>query len=297
MTERSLMQLLQSAEVTRLAGAYDGMSAILSERAGFDAIWAGGLGISTAAGVPDAGILSSSDFLAAAIQMKRATSLPVVADIDSGFGDVNVMAHAVRCYAGAGIDAVCVEDKQMPKRNSFRDGNILEEPTVFARKIEAAKKVLSGSDMMVVARIESFNAGETVAEAAERARLYCESGADALLIHSRAEDHSEVARFAEHITGAAAALPLFMIPTTYHRSSARELQQIGADAVVYANQTIRASAKAMEQVLMQIALTDSSASIEAGVASLSEVFELVGTSSLLDDTPWSGLESVNSSRA
>src|SRR4051812_21065465 len=111
----------------RVMGAHDGLTAMLAENAGFDAIWAGGLGISSSFLVADAGLLTMTEFLNAAVQMHAACTLPIIADVDAGFGDVNVVRRMVQLYEAAGIDAICIEDKQYPKRNSFRDGHQLEE--------------------------------------------------------------------------------------------------------------------------------------------------------------------------
>src|SRR2546423_619563 len=93
-----LRSALHNARLTRLAGAHDALGARLAERAGFDGVWASSLEISASRGVPDAGILSVTEFLAAAASMVRAVDIPIVADCDSGFGNaINVM-HMVRDY-------------------------------------------------------------------------------------------------------------------------------------------------------------------------------------------------------
>ncbi|MBM0230714.1 isocitrate lyase/phosphoenolpyruvate mutase family protein [Micromonospora sp. STR1_7] len=287
--KKSLRALLGELQPVRVMGAHDGMTAVLAQNYGFEAIWAGGLGICTAAGVPDAGLLTMTELLDAAVTMRRRVDIPIIADVDSGFGDVNVVRRMVQLYEGEGIAAICMEDKQYPKRNSFRDGNVLEDAGVFARKIAVAKAAQRGDDFMVIARLESLIVSAGLDDAIKRAEVYCEAGADALLIHSRARTADEVAEFATAARAADITVPLFMIPTTYPGASARELRACGADAVVYANQVIRAALQAMTAVLDHVAQQDSTRLIEGDIATVADLFDLVKTDELLDDSPWIGL--------
>ena len=99
----------------RAAAAHNALTAKLVERAGFDAVWASGLEISTSHGVPDANILTMTEFLNAAAEMADAVSVPVIADCDTGFGNSNNIIHLVRKYEAAGVASICIEDKLFPK--------------------------------------------------------------------------------------------------------------------------------------------------------------------------------------
>jgi phosphoenolpyruvate phosphomutase len=285
MTSGVLRTLLAGERLVRLVGAHDGLTAVLIERAGFDGIWAGGLAICTSAGVPDAGLLTMTELLASASQMRQASRLPIIADVDSGFGDSNVIGRMTRLYESAGIDAICMEDKQYPKRNSFRDGNVIEEPERFARKLAVAKQAQRTDDFVVIARLESLIVGESVAEAIDRARLYQSAGADALVIHSRRKDDLEIAEFCRGWREVDRQTPVIAIPTTYYTSSAARLESLGINAAIYANQLIRASVQAMQEVLGRIHADGSSAAAEGSIAPVSTLFELTGTDDLLEDEP------------
>jgi phosphoenolpyruvate phosphomutase len=283
MTDRGLRELVSSGTAVRAVGVHDGLSAILAEKAGFEALWAGGLGISTAHGVPDAGILTMTEFQQDAVRIRRSTSLPVIADVDAGFGDVNVVRRMTSLYESAGIDAVCMEDKQYPKRNSFRDaGQVLEEPEQFARKISAVKETQRTDGFMMIARLESLIAGVGMADAVERALLYARAGADAILIHSKRNTSEEIAQFAERSREAGLALPLFAVPTTYHTATVQQLHALGITGMIYANQLIRGSVTAMEKVLRSLADTGRTSASEQEIASVKELFDLVDTDSLDD---------------
>jgi phosphoenolpyruvate phosphomutase len=276
---------LAGERLVRLVGAHDGLTAILVERAGFDGLWAGGLGVSTSAGVPDAGLLTMTELLTAAARMRQVSSQPIIADVDSGFGDLNVVGRMIRLYESAGIDAVCIEDKQYPKRNSFREGNVLEEPERFARKISVAKNAQVTSEFMVVARLESLIARESVAEAGDRARLYLSAGADALVIHSKRKNDIEIAEFCRAWRSIDRQTALIAIPTTYYTSTGTRLKSLGINAAIYANQLIRASVRAMRDALDLLHTHESTAAMEDSIVPVSTLFELTGTDNLLEDEP------------
>lgn len=286
----TLRDLLRREAFVRVVGVHDGMGAILATRAGFEALWAGGLGISLAYGLPDAGLLTMTEFHAEAVRIRRSAALPVVADVDSGYGDVNVVRRMVRLYEDAGIDAVCIEDKQYPKRNSFRDGNVLEEPEVFASKLRAAKLAQKTDEFMVIARIESLIAGAGMVDALERAALYRHAGADAFVIHSRSRTVVEIAEFCTSVRARGVDAPILTIPTTYYNASGNELRDLGACGAIYANQVLRATVRATQDLLATLAYTGSTAPAEAMIAPVSELFDLVGTQHLDGDRPWVGLD-------
>jgi phosphoenolpyruvate phosphomutase len=278
--------LLSGPGYLRVMGAHDGLTASLAENAGFDAIWAGGLGISSSFRVADAGLLTMTEFLGAAVQMRAACGLPIIADVDAGFGDVNVVRRMVHLYEAAGIHAVCIEDKQYPKRNSFRDGHQLEEPGAFARKIAVAKAAQRGSDFVVIARLESLIAGTGMDDALSRAELYHDAGADAVLIHSRASHAGEIREFCDRWQRTGRDVPVLCVPTTYASLTARELGEMGISGIIYANQAIRASTRAVYETLASIAKHDSSSAVESSLATLGELFELIGMNDVQGDAPW-----------
>lgn len=112
-------ELLGQSRIVRAAGAHDALSAVLVEQCNFDAVWASSFEISAARCLPDASLLTMTDYLQAAVQMQEACSIPIVADVDTGFGGTMNVAHMVREYEREGISAVCIEDKVFPKMNSF----------------------------------------------------------------------------------------------------------------------------------------------------------------------------------
>jgi phosphoenolpyruvate phosphomutase len=272
----TLRELLSGNGKLRLIGAHDGLSAVLAERLGFEGIWASGLAISTANALPDEGLLTMTEFHQAAVRIRQASALPIVADVDSGFGDLPVVRRMTRLYEQAGIDAICIEDKRYPKRNSFQDDNHLESVETAVARIKAAKAAQRGEDFMVIARQESLIAQVGMDDALARAHRYRDAGADALLIHSRSPVADEVREYCARLHETDIALPVFAIPTTYYRSTVQELWSCGVSATIYANQLVRASVRAMTEVLESLAALGSTSAVEDGIAPLAELFSLVG---------------------
>src|SRR5262245_38106102 len=131
-------QLLNSKRLCRLVGAHNGLSARLVQGAGFDGVWASSLEISASYALPDASILTMTQFLQAADMMNCATTITVIADCDSGYGNINNVIHLVNEYERHGIAGICIEDKLFPKANSFDPGRQTLAPIEeFAKKIRA----------------------------------------------------------------------------------------------------------------------------------------------------------------
>src|SRR6266567_3157556 len=137
-----LRELLQRPTTACIVGARDALTARLVAEASFDGVWVSSFELSATRGLPDLGLLTMSECLDAASHINEATSLPLLADCDTGFGGTINMARLVRQYEAAGIAGICVEDKVLPKRNSYLEGDQeLEDPDVFAHRIEAGVRM------------------------------------------------------------------------------------------------------------------------------------------------------------
>jgi phosphoenolpyruvate phosphomutase len=276
-----LRDLLTGPSLARIIGAHSPLSARLGAEAQFDAVWASGLEISAVAGVPDANILSMSQVLQSAADIAAAVPVPVLADCDSGFGNVNNVVDMVQRYERAGIAGVCIEDKQFPKLNSFVSGNHDLTPVHdFVTKIIAATQTREDPDFVVVARIEALIAGAGMTEALRRAEAYAAAGADALLIHSKKSGPDEVYEFRKLFDG---PIPLIVVPTTYNTVTTKDLQAAGFGAVIYANHALRGAIEAMQQVLAQIHQDGTTQYVESRIAPLKQVFDLQRVDAMLEN--------------
>lgn len=263
----------------RAVGAHDALTALLTERHGFEAVWAGGFGISASAlALPDANVMTMSEAVEATRRIVSATALPVFADGENGFGSVATTVRSCAAFAEAGAAAIVIEDSQFPRRSSLHEANV-DQPLVPAaeqlRRLAAARETTSAEGLVLVARTEALTTGAGMAEALERAAAYAEVGVDAILVHSRDRSGREVLEFAESWGG---RLPLVAIPTAYPQVGAGELAAAGYRVVFFANQPLRAAFAAIEESLAEIAAGDSTAPIEDRIAPVKAIFESVETS-------------------
>jgi len=269
-----LRALLSRPRPTLIVGVWDGLSAALAERAGFDGVWASGLCISTSMRIPDVGLVTMSEHLEATRRIDRATTLPVVADVDDGFGDAINVTRMVREYEAAGIAAVCIEDNHHPKRNSLYGGLARKLVTAeeFVVKIRAARDARRDPSFLVIARTEALVAELGHDEAMRRAQMYAAAGADMVLVHSKDRDPAPILEFGKQWT---LATPLAAVPTTYPSVGTRELFDHGYRLIILANQGLRASISAVTDVFKTMIETESAATVEDRIAPLADVFSIV----------------------
>ena len=260
--------------------AHNPLSALLAEEAGFDAIWASGFELSAAYGVPDASLLSFTQHLDMTRAIAERVRIPVIADIDTGYGNaINVM-HVVGAYERAGAAAVVMEDKRFPKDTSLLEGGRQELVRVeeFQGKIEAAIAARQDPSFVVVARTEALIAGLGREEALRRAHAYAEAGADLILVHSKKKTPEEVLAFVAAWDG---RVPIALVPTAYPQlteAAMRETEKIGL--VIYGNHAIRAAVTAMRQVFRQIRAEGGIAGADAAIVPVEEIFRLQDVSGM-----------------
>ena len=268
-----LQKLIETKPILRVGGAFDSMSAKLVEINNFDAIWAGSFAISATHALPDASILTMSEFLNASSNIVESCKIPVIADCDTGYGGPTNVSHTVRKFESAGVSAICIEDKIFPKQNSLLKGGkqkLISEKE-FVAKILAAKDAKINDNFMIIARTEALIAEVGMDEAIQRADAYENAGADAILIHSKKETPDEIIEFSELWKG---NIPLVVVPTTYPTVSVEELIKNKFKMVIYANQSLRASYLAMNKVLKEIKNSERISEIKQEMTSMEKIFEL-----------------------
>jgi len=273
MKSEKLRKDLGSKPLLKIGGAFDAMSAKLVEVTGFDAVWAGSFAISATHALPDASILTMTEFLNITSNMVDACNIPVIADCDTGFGGPNNVSHMVKKYEKAGIAAVCIEDQVFPKQNSLLQNTkheLLSEKD-FVAKIIAAKEAKENENFMIIARTEALISNLGMKEAIKRAIAYEKAGADAILIHSKKETPTEIFEFADTWEG---TLPLVVVPTLYPSVKINELISHRIKMVIYANQTLRTAHASMSEVLKQLITSESIAEVSKHMSTMEEIFEL-----------------------
>jgi phosphoenolpyruvate phosphomutase len=267
-----LRELLASGTLVRAVGAYNALMAVLVEQAGFDAVWVSSFEVSACRALPDASLLTMTDYLEAAVQIERACDLPVIADCDTGFGNALNVAHMVRSYEAAGIAAVSIEDKVFPKVNSFADHDQSLVPMAdFAHRIAVGKAAQRTRDFLLIARTEAYVAGLGTDEVIRRASAYVNAGADAVLVHSKADTPREVQSFLSQWAGRCAVV---IVPTTYPGWHADDAARAGVAMCIYANHGLRATVAAVRGTLSAIHADGATAKVEEAIAPISEIFAL-----------------------
>lgn len=272
-------ELLHSPQLEFLIEAHNGLSARVGEEAGFAGLWASGLCLAAQYGVRDNNEASWTQVLEMLEFMADASSVPILLDGDTGYGNFNNVRRLVRKLEQRGIAALCIEDKLFPKANSFLDGEVqpLAEIEEFAGKIKAGKDAARDRDFTLVARTEALIAGWGLGEALRRAEAYVEAGADAILIHSSKATADEVLAFRSEWGDRA---PVLIVPTKYWRTPTQVFRDAGFSMVIWANHVLRASLAAMQRTARVLAREQTAAAVENEIAPLSEVFRMQGVAEL-----------------
>ena len=276
-----LKSLLKPGRTEFILEAHNGLSAKIVEEAGFKGIWGSGLALSAQHGVRDNNELSWTQVVDILEFMSDATSIPILLDGDTGYGDFNNMRRLVQKLEQRDIAGVCIEDKLFPKTNSFIQGEQqeLEDIDTFSGKIQAGKDAQRDDDFCIVARVEAFIAGWGLEEALRRGEAYRQAGADAILIHSKLSRPDEVLEFAREWGN---RCPLVIVPTKYYSTPTEVFRENNISLVIWANHLIRAGIAAMQATARAIHDTESLVDIEGQAATVAEIFRLQGADELLE---------------
>lgn len=274
-----LKHLINSQHLQFLMEAHNGLSARIVEEAGFKGIWASGLTISASMGVRDNNEISWTQVLEVLEFMSDATSIPILLDGDTGYGNFNNSRRLVKKLEQRNIAGVCIEDKLFPKTNSLINGKSqpLADVDEFCGKIRAMKDTQNDEDFVVVARVEAFIAGWGLQEALRRAEAYRVAGADAVLIHSNRSDDTEIASFMKEWNG---RLPVVIVPTKYYSTPTDRFVDFGVNVVIWANHNLRASVDALQKTSRQIFRDESLVNVESCIATIEDIFRLQGVEEL-----------------
>lgn len=265
---------LSNNPLTHIIGAHNPLSARLAEEAGFDGIWASGFELSASYALPDASIISMNQHLGMTRAICGAVDIPVVADIDTGYGNAINVIHAVEAYEDAGAAAVVIEDKVFPKDTSLLEGGRQEllGKRTFCGKLEAAVDSRKSDDFLIVARTEALIAGLGQDEAISRAEAYAAAGADAVLVHSKSKTPDEIIAF---VDAWKSPVPLVIVPTAYPELTEEQIIALKKiRMVIYGNHGIRAAVTAMSEIFRRIRADGGIHNVDKDVVPVTRIFEL-----------------------
>jgi methylisocitrate lyase len=229
-----------------IPGAFNALTAKLIERLGFRAVYLSGGALSAASGVPDIGLLTLTEFGDEARRLASATSLPLLCDADTGFGESLNVERTVQAFESAGAAGIHLEDQQFPKRCGHLSGKSLIEPEAMTAKIRAAVAAKRDPDFVVIARTDARGV-TSFDDAVRRARLYLSAGADAIFPEAL-ETADEFARFAKEVPA-----PLLANMTEFGKGpllTVSELGQMGYKMVLYPLTAFRSAMKAALETLV-----------------------------------------------
>lgn len=271
-------EMLTSPETSFIMEAHNGLSAKIVEETGFEGVWASGLSVSSALGVRDSNEASWTQVLEVLEFMADATSIPILVDADTGYGNFNNFRRLVNKLIQRDIAAVCIEDKLFPKTNSFLGANQpLADIDEFCGKIKAGKDAQADDEFSVIARVEALIAGWGLDEALRRAEAYHEAGADGILIHSKESVADEILAFAKEWANRS---PVVIVPTKYYATPTDHFRDVGINLIIWANHNMRAAISSMRETSRQIFENQNLMWAEENVARLGDVFVIAGNEEL-----------------
>ena len=226
----------------------------------FDAMWVSSLCDSAFKGKPDIELVDLTSRINTINEIMEVTSKPIILDGDTG-GKPDHFTFHVKTLERIGVSAVIIEDKTGLKQNSLYGTDVeqtLDEPADFAAKITAGKRAQATRDFMIIARLESLIAGKSVSDAMMRAKVYIDAGADAVMIHSKEKDGSDVFEFMKLFRDYSSNIPIVLVPTTYNQFTEDELHARGANIIIHANHLLRSAYPAMVKTAESILTNGSS---------------------------------------
>lgn len=265
--ERFRALLTSHPGIIQIPGAHDAMAGILAKEVGFPAIYLSGGAFSASMGIPDLGIITSTELVNRAREIIRASDLPMLVDIDTGFGSVLNVTRTVKEMAEAGVAAVQIEDQELPKKCGHLNGKKIVPTEEMMQKIEAARK--ASKDIVIVARTDA-KAIEGIDAAIERAKKYVQAGADAIFPEAL-QTEDEFKKFAREVD-----VPLLANMTEFGKTpyiNASEFEKWGYKMVIYPVTSLRVAAKAVENVFKEIKETGTQKESENDMQTRKELYE------------------------
>lgn len=249
---RKLRQLINLKPIVRILEVHNGLTGRIVEQTRviegeiireYDGMWESSLTDSTSKGKPDTGCVDITSRIKNINEILEVTTKPMIVDADNG-GLTEHFFFTVQKLERLGVSAVIIEDKIGPKRNSLFGTDVKQtQDTIrnFCEKISIGKKAQITEDFMIIARIESLILNQGLNDALNRATEYIKAGVDGIMIHSKANEPSEILEFAEEYKKLKDKVPLVVVPSTYHQITEEELIQAGIKVVIYANHLLRSA--------------------------------------------------------
>jgi methylisocitrate lyase len=256
-----------------IPGAFNPLCAKLAERVGFRAVYLSGGALSAGNGVPDIGLLTLTEFVQAAQLTAQATTLPLLCDADTGFGEALNVERTVRLFEAAGVAGIHLEDQEFPKRCGHLSGKSVVPAEAMAAKVRAAVAAKRDKDFVIIARTDAKGV-HGFDDAVRRAKLYLDAGADAIFPEAM-ESRDEFERFAKAVPGAV----LLANMTEFGKSpllDVRTLGEIGYRLVLFPLTAFRAAMKAAEDTLRDLFANGTQAASVSNMQTRQALYDALG---------------------
>jgi 2-methylisocitrate lyase-like PEP mutase family enzyme len=277
----TLRALLAAGDFILAPGVFEMFSARIADRMGFKALYMTGYGVSAShLGLADAGLVTYRDMVERARTIAQGTKTPLIADADTGFGGLLNVRETVRGYEAAGVQAIQIEDQEMPKKCGHTPQRRVVPLAEAVKRVEVAVESRKSSDFLVVARTDA-RTGLGLDEALRRARAFAKAGADVLFVESP-ESEDEFARIGAELAGAAKLLAN-MVPTG--RSPmicAEKLKQFGFAIAIYPSAGMGAACAALEGAYAHLKTRGSLEGSPVPAYDMGRLHELLGFADVWD---------------
>jgi len=268
---QAFRQSLASGQLLRFPGAFSPLVAMLIEEVGFEGVYVSGAALSADLGLPDIGLTTLSEVAGRAAAIARVTSLPVLVDVDTGFGEPVNVARAIQTMEAAGLCGCHLEDQQFPKRCGHLDHKQLVPADEMVRKIKAAVDAKTDENFLVIARTDARGV-DGIEAAIERAQRYVDAGAEMIFPEALANEEEFAAfRKAVHV-------PLLANMTEFGKSpllSTEQLANLGFNLVIYPVTALRLAMQAVEEGFRTLATEGTQQSVVENMQTRQRLYELL----------------------
>jgi len=282
-----LRRYLQVKKCIKLIEVHSGLSGLVAEKSFvqhkngnvsyFDGFWSSSLVDSTVRGKPDNESVSLTDRVRTINEIFEVTSKPLIYDGDNG-GTTDIIPYTIRTLERTGVSGIIIEDKKGIKRNSLfgtkakQNQDSIEN---FSKKIKAAKKSQITEEFVVIARVESLILKQGMKDALKRSYAYVKAGADGIMIHSSQQSPEEIKQFCREFRRKNSETYLIVVPTTYNSIYESELEKLGVNVIIYANQLIRSIYPAMQKTSELILKNGRSKEASKYLTKVKEIINLI----------------------
>ncbi|MBN1932557.1 MAG: oxaloacetate decarboxylase [Desulfobacterales bacterium] len=271
-----LREFLKEDKIIVAPGAFDALSARLIEQAGFPVVYVTGAGVaSSRLGVPDIGLTTMSELLDTGKNITNTINIPVICDIDTGFGNALNLMRTVREFENIGVAGLQIEDQITPKRCGHTAGKQLISKDEMVKKIEAFQAAKQTKDLVLIARTDAI-AVNTFEDAIDRAKAYAAAGADVLFVEAP-QTVDQMRQITEILKGTPVLINMVeggktpVLPV-------KELGKMGFRIAIYPTSAWMAAIKSIQKVLYELKRQGTTDGLREDMVSFHEMFEIVGLS-------------------